>query len=189
VVSSEDICCIRIQTCCKKCGICHPLTVLFLPAPGSNAGLNEREALQRQMQMQQDAYQAEMAKLDGFWQQQTDAIADIDPQTADFKAMELPLARVKKIMRLEDDLKVTHKHLSCKYCAGSYISGCYSVFTLLPVSTVTHIASISLREQANEAGAVRFMISSDAPVMLAKASELFIRELSLRASTYTEEVQ
>jgi hypothetical protein len=32
------------------------------------------------------------------------------------------------------------------------------------------------------------MISSDAPVMLAKASELFIRELSLRASTYTEEV-
>eukprot|EP00953_Heterococcus_sp_UTEX-ZZ885_P012250 7025-Heterococcus_DN1.PRE.1 len=71
-----------------------------------NAGLNEREALQRQMQMQQDAYQAEMAKLDGFWQQQTDAIADIDPQTADFKAMELPLARVKKIMRLEDDLKV-----------------------------------------------------------------------------------
>eukprot|EP00953_Heterococcus_sp_UTEX-ZZ885_P012251 7025-Heterococcus_DN1.PRE.2 len=48
---------------------------------------------------------------------------------------------------------------------------------------------MSLREQANEAGAVRFMISSDAPVMLAKASELFIRELSLRASTYTEEQQ
>jgi hypothetical protein len=32
------------------------------------------------------------------------------------------------------------------------------------------------------------MISADAPVVLAKASELFIRELSLRASTYTEEV-
>jgi hypothetical protein len=70
------------------------------------------------MQMQQDAYQAEMAKLDGFWQQQTDAIADIDPQTADFKAMELPLARVKKIMRLEDDLKVRAHALLCKSCAA-----------------------------------------------------------------------
>jgi hypothetical protein len=78
------------------------------------------------MQMQQDAYQAEMAQLDGFWQQQTDTIAEIDPQTTDFKAMELPLARVKKIMRIEDDLKVAYaslKHFLCRLilpCCCSY---------------------------------------------------------------------
>jgi hypothetical protein len=110
----------------------------FFTRPGSNAGLNEREALQRQMQMQQDAYQAEMAKLDGFWQQQTDTIADIDPQTADFKAMELPLARVKKIMRLEDDLKVIAHALLCKSCAALHETGCYNAIALLAVSTVTH---------------------------------------------------
>lgn len=33
------------------------------------------------------------------------------------------------------------------------------------------------------------MISADAPVLLAKASELFILELTLRAAGHTEEVR
>ncbi len=51
----------------------------------------------------------------------------------DFKTHELPLARIKKIMRLEDDIA--------------------------------------------EAGAPRFMIAAEAPIIIAKACEIFILEV------------
>lgn len=50
----------------------------------------------------------------------------------DFKTHELPLARIKKIMRLEDDIA--------------------------------------------EAGAPRFMIAAEAPIVIAKACEIFVLE-------------
>ena len=54
----------------------------------------------------------------------------------DFHASELPLARIKKIMKLDDDVK---------------------------------------------------MISAEVPVLFAKAAEIFIHELTLRAWLHTEE--
>ncbi|XP_064624916.1 nuclear transcription factor Y subunit gamma-like [Lineus longissimus] len=57
-------------------------------------------------------------------------------QTGDFKTQELPLARIKKIMKLDEDVK---------------------------------------------------MISAEAPVLFAKAAEIFISELSLRAWVHTED--
>lgn len=51
----------------------------------------------------------------------------------DFKTHELPLARIKKIMRLEDDIA--------------------------------------------EAGAPRFMIAAEAPIIIAKACEIFVLEV------------
>ncbi len=54
----------------------------------------------------------------------------------DFRASELPLARIKKIMKLDDDVK---------------------------------------------------MISAEVPILFAKAAEIFIHELTLRAWLHTEE--
>ncbi|KAI1295364.1 Nuclear transcription factor Y subunit gamma [Halotydeus destructor] len=76
------------------------------------------------------------AMLDTFW---TKAVDDIKNLTNnDFKNQELPLARIKKIMKLDDDVKA-------------------------------------------------MMISAEAPVLFAKAAELFITELSLRAWIHTED--
>lgn len=70
-----------------------------------------------------------------FWERQMDTIRNL--KSNDFKkAQELPLARIKKIMKLDDDVK---------------------------------------------------MISAEAPVLFAKAAEIFITELSLRAWLHTEE--
>ena len=55
--------------------------------------------------------------------------------TADLKHQELPLARIKKIMKLDEDVK---------------------------------------------------MISAEAPVLFAKAAEMFIHELTMRAWIHTE---
>ncbi|XP_071483751.1 nuclear transcription factor Y subunit gamma-like [Diadema antillarum] len=70
-----------------------------------------------------------------FWSRQMDTIQQL--KALDFKqAQELPLARIKKIMKLDEDVK---------------------------------------------------MISAEAPVLFAKAAEIFITELSLRAWLHTEE--
>ncbi|XP_072170448.1 nuclear transcription factor Y subunit gamma-like [Diadema setosum] len=70
-----------------------------------------------------------------FWSRQMETIQQLKPP--DFKqAQELPLARIKKIMKLDEDVK---------------------------------------------------MISAEAPVLFAKAAEIFITELSLRAWLHTEE--
>lgn len=74
--------------------------------------------------------------LDNFWPK---VMEDINKLTSnDFKNQELPLARIKKIMKLDDDVKI-------------------------------------------------MMISAEAPVLFAKAAEMFITELSLRAWLHTED--
>ncbi|GFR23316.1 hypothetical protein TNCT_6932 [Trichonephila clavata] len=72
--------------------------------------------------------------LDVFWEREMEEIRGLGPN--DFKSQELPLARIKKIMKLDEDVK---------------------------------------------------MISAEAPVLFAKAAELFITELSLRAWVHTED--
>ena len=68
---------------------------------------------------------------------------------------EFPLARIKKIMRMDEDVRVSVPHL---YHFG------------VPLIVLFHQ-----------------MISAEVPVMLSKALELFITELSLRAWLQTEE--
>ncbi|OQV22918.1 putative Nuclear transcription factor Y subunit gamma [Hypsibius exemplaris] len=73
-------------------------------------------------------------QLRTFWQRQTDKIRSMRPE--EFRHQELPLARIKKIMKLDEDVG---------------------------------------------------MISSEAPVVLSKACEMFIEELTLRAWLHVEE--
>jgi len=70
-------------------------------------------------------------KLASFWNTVNEEI-----NTVDFKTQELPLARIKKIMKMDEEVK---------------------------------------------------MISAEAPVLFAKAAEIFINELSLRAWIHTED--
>merc|ERR1719507_345889 len=71
---------------------------------------------------------------DNFWPKVTDEIRNMS--IADLKHQELPLARIKKIMKLDEDVK---------------------------------------------------MISAEAPVLFAKAAEMFIHELTMRAWIHTED--
>ena len=74
---------------------------------------------------------------------------------ADLKHQELPLARIKKIMKLDEDVKV-----SC-FC-WSWHGALFS--SLKPTQ----------------------MISAEAPVLFAKAAEMFIHELTMRAWIHIE---
>ena len=73
---------------------------------------------------------------------------------ADLKHQELPLARIKKIMKLDEDVKVSYNFF-CK---------------------------CELRASINTLQ----MISAEAPVLFAKAAEMFIHELTMRAWIHTE---
>jgi len=72
--------------------------------------------------------------LQNLWQNQLQMVQKMD--VADFKIQELPLARIKKIMKMDEDVK---------------------------------------------------MISAEAPLIFAKAAQMFITELSLRAWIHTED--
>lgn len=71
---------------------------------------------------------------DHFWPKQTEDMRTLE--TTSFKHQELPLARIKKIMKLDEDVK---------------------------------------------------MISAEAPMLFAKAAEIFIHELTMRAWIHTED--
>jgi histone H3/H4 len=75
-----------------------------------------------------------IALLENFWPRITNEIQNLT--SSDFKNPELPLARIKKIMKLDDEVK---------------------------------------------------MISAEAPIIFAKAAELFIQEVTIRAWLHTEE--
>lgn len=79
-------------------------------------------------------------QMQGFWRQISGEIHEINPETENFKFQILPLSRIKKVMKLEDDI----------------------------------------REET-------CMISGEAPVVFAKACEIFILELSKRAWIISEE--
>ncbi|KAJ6853293.1 nuclear transcription factor Y subunit C-2-like [Iris pallida] len=96
--------------------------------PSSSAPLTYQQAHQFHLQQQQQQQQ----QLQDFWAQR---IQEIE-QTTDFKNHSLPLARIKKIMKADEDVR---------------------------------------------------MISAEAPVVFAKACEIFILELTLRAWMNTEE--
>ncbi|KAK3122990.1 hypothetical protein QOZ80_8AG0621600 [Eleusine coracana subsp. coracana] len=103
-------------------------TFPFNPAPVSEQHLT---AFQQAQQLHQQQQQYQHDQLQEFW---ADQMAEIE-QITDFKFHSLPLARIKKIMKADEDVK---------------------------------------------------MIAGEAPVVFAKACEMFILELTLRAWLQTE---
>ncbi|OMO95278.1 Transcription factor CBF/NF-Y/archaeal histone [Corchorus capsularis] len=97
--------------------------------PASSAQLTHQLAYQHIQQQQQQQLQQQLQR---FWENQYQEIE----QTTDFKNHSLPLARIKKIMKADEDVR---------------------------------------------------MISAEAPVVFARACEMFILELTLRSWNHTEE--
>jgi len=79
--------------------------------------------------------------VDKVWRSEGVKINDIEPSRTDFKLQELPLARVKKVMKQDDEIE----------------------------------------------GISRFLVSMEALIIMAKACELFVNELTLRGWHMTEE--
>ncbi|KAF3793512.1 Nuclear transcription factor Y subunit C-3 [Nymphaea thermarum] len=102
--------------------------VPFAAPPAQVAAQNQ--LIYQHLHQQQQAHQLQQLQL--FWANQLQEIE----QTADFKNHSLPLARIKKIMKADEDVR---------------------------------------------------MISAEAPIVFAKACEMFILELTLRSWIHTEE--
>jgi nuclear transcription factor Y gamma len=118
-------------------GASPPGSVGAMQSPGQAAGLSASSAqlAQHQLAYQHIHHQQQQQlqqQLQNFW---TNQYQEID-QTTDFKNHSLPLARIKKIMKADEDVR---------------------------------------------------MISAEAPVIFARACEMFILELTLRSWNHTEE--
>ncbi|TYZ65038.1 hypothetical protein PybrP1_004490 [[Pythium] brassicae (nom. inval.)] len=61
--------------------------------------------MQLQLQNQRAQMQQQQLQLHAFWQSQIQEIAQIDPNAFDFKTHQLPLARIKKIMKTDEDVR------------------------------------------------------------------------------------
>jgi len=96
-------------------------------------GLLRRNATQRRSS---DTMQSQNQQLKSFWAEQMQEVKEVPVDTSVFKNHQLPLARIKKIMKSDEDVR---------------------------------------------------MISAEAPVLFAKACELFILELTLRSWMHSEE--
>ncbi|KAL4109337.1 hypothetical protein PRIC1_001038 [Phytophthora ramorum] len=107
-----------------------------MSSDGDASANNANLQMQLQLQNQRAQMQQQQLQLHAFWQHQIADISQIDANAFDFKTHQLPLARIKKIMKTDEDVR---------------------------------------------------MISAEAPVLFAKACEMFILELSLRAWIHTEE--
>ena len=97
--------------------------------------------------LQQHAAQQQHIILQQFWMNAMTEISSINPEQEDFKTHNLPLARIKKIMKSEEEI---------------------------------------LNDGPGSSNS-RFMISAEAPIMFAKACEIFIQELTTRSWGHTEE--
>lgn len=56
--------------------------------------------------MQQQAMQQQAIRSASFWQTRMQEISMVDPDQHDWSQPELPLARIKKIMKSEDEIKM-----------------------------------------------------------------------------------
>jgi len=105
--------------------------------------------------------------LEQMWISSAQGIHAIDSATENWKNQKLPLAKIKKIMKSEDViLQELERDKQAKH-ADQQESATSSAATAHEKST-------------------KFMISGEAPVLMSKACELMIRDLSFRAWRHTE---
>ncbi|KAI2514033.1 hypothetical protein MHU86_417 [Fragilaria crotonensis] len=98
--------------------------------------------------------------IEELWVEATAQIANIDSATENWKAQTLPLARIKKIMKIEE--------------------GILQDMERERLAQDSNIGDMQSNKQT------RFMIAGEAPVLLGKACELLIKEMSARAWRHTE---
>ncbi|KAG7364235.1 histone-like transcription factor CBF/NF-Y [Nitzschia inconspicua] len=101
--------------------------------------------------------------LEEMWTASTRGIQEIDPGVENWKIQSLPLARIKKIMKSEE-----------------------FVLQELEKDRLQKLAEEEGIDIDTEKPTIKFMISGEAPVLMSKACELLIKDLSFRAWRHTE---
>jgi len=102
--------------------------------------------------------------IEELWVNSTNEITNINAATENWKAQTLPLARIKKIMKIDEGIlqEMERERLSQEATTKGE--------TLKPPFN----------------NGTRFMIAGEAPVLLGKACELLIKEVTARAWRHTE---
>jgi len=107
-------------------------------------------------------------KLNNLWSHSINAIAAIEPGTTNWKQQVLPLARIKKIMKSDEAVYAEIERENTTNTAAASTDGTSPTPTL--ASTTNS----------------RFMIASEAPILLGKACELLVKEITIRSWRHTE---
>jgi len=102
--------------------------------------------------------------IEQLWANATHQITSINAATENWKAQTLPLARIKKIMKIDEGILQDMERERLAQEASS--------------------KGETLKPPFNSG--TRFMIAGEAPVLLGKACELLIREMTARAWRHTE---
>jgi len=100
-------------------------------------------------------------KLEDLWGHSINDIAAIEPGTTNWKQQVLPLARIKKIMKSDE-----------------------AVYAEIERENATSSSSDTTTLPSNNNS--RFMIASEAPILLGKACELLVKEITIRSWRHTE---
>ena len=120
-------------------------------------------------------------QLDRFWNEQMAGVEQLCHSNKDFKNHnDLPLARIKRIMKSDEGVYL----FSCNDCLGLRLLQ----LTLVPPPPSAHVFFRILWWSVSCGTDVR-MIRAEAPVLFAKACELFILELTLRSSCFSEKTE
>mmetsp|Transcript_23482 Transcript_23482/g.34801 ORF Transcript_23482/g.34801 Transcript_23482/m.34801 type:complete len:323 (+) Transcript_23482:65-1033(+) len=94
--------------------------------------------------------------IDNLWIRSTQNFNSLDPEKTNWKQQTLPLARIKKIMKSDEVVYLESER----------------------ESNIEHSEAPSQN--------ARFMIAGEAPILLGKACEMLVKELSIRAWKHTE---
>lgn len=106
--------------------------------------------------------------LEEMWILSAQGIHDIDSATENWRNQKLPLAKIKKIMKSEDVILQELERDKQEKRADQ------------------QQAAASSTAAAAQEKSTKFMISGEAPVLMSKACEFMIRDLSFRAWRHTE---
>merc|ERR1719491_1824611 len=105
-------------------------------------------------------------KLEDLWGHSINDIAAIEPGTTNWKQQVLPLARIKKIMKSDEAVYAEIERENT---------------TTTDATTATTDATALASNNTS-----RFMIASEAPILLGKACELLVKEITIRSWRHTE---
>lgn len=119
-------------------------------------------------------------KLDEMWINSCNQIASIEPGMTNWKQQVLPLARIKKIMKSDEAVYLETEKENNAAATGIMPDG--TVVPGMPPADANAPAANAPIPPSNP----RFMIASEAPILLGKACELLVKEITMRSWRHTE---
>lgn len=116
--------------------------------------------------------------IDDLWKKIGQDVEAIKPNKVNWKQQSLPLARIKKIMKSDEAVMAEierEREIASQHSAAASTPGPAS-------STTAPLPKQPSLSSSNQ----RFMIAGEAPILLSKACEMMVKELTVRAWRHTE---